>query len=74
MAGQDFVTAPHRIVDEERHVVVYGEGEPVPWDDAVRYGLVGQDKPEPTPEGPKRGARRRKPAEDRARRPAEDRS
>lgn len=73
MAGQDFVTAPHRIVDEERCVVVYGEGEDVPMDDAIRYGLVKAAKPEPPAEPAKRGARRRQPGEDRARRPAEDR-
>lgn len=35
------ITAPHRIVDGGR--VVYGTGERVPWDDAVKYGLVPTD-------------------------------
>jgi hypothetical protein len=75
MAGQDFVIAPHRIVDEELCRVVYGEGDFVPMADAVKYGLVKASKAakKPAVEEPKRGARRRTPAEDRAHRPAEDR-
>lgn len=36
------VIAPHRIVDHER--VVYGTGDRVPWDDAVKYGIVPSDE------------------------------
>lgn len=61
------VPAPHRIVDDERGVVLYGVGEPVPYDEAVRLGLVGDGPVEPKPKAAKKGTRTRartKPAEE----------
>lgn len=37
------IIAPHRIVDHDLGRVVYGTGQRVPWDDAVKYGLVPAD-------------------------------
>lgn len=65
MASQRHVIAPHRIIDNER--VVYGTGDRVPWDDAVKYGLVAPAK------APVKKTRSRRPTEDRARKPSEDR-
>jgi hypothetical protein len=75
MADEDYVIAPHRIVDDELERVVYGPGDRVPWDEAVKYGLV--PKPRKTPAkktvAKKVPARARKPTEDRARKPGSNR-
>lgn len=74
MADQDYIIAPHRIVDEELGRVMYGTGERVPMADAVKYGLVDKaekvtaEKAAPRPKG------KRAPAEDRAAKPAENRT
>lgn len=72
MATKRYIIAPHRIVDHDLGRVVYGTGDRVPIEDAVKYGLVEATvdpdvKPEPRPKG------KRRPAEDRARKPGEDR-
>lgn len=70
MSAARHVTAPHRIVDGGR--VVYGTGDRVPWDDAVKYGLVPAaeaDAPTKT-----KGRAKKGPVEDRAKKgPVEDR-
>ena len=79
MAGEDYVIAPHTIVDPVLERVVYGIGERVPMADAIKYGIVdhatvavaGENPPKALK--PKRGQRARKPQEDRAHKPAEDR-
>lgn len=73
MAEQDHVIAPHRIVDQELGRVMYGTGDRVPLEDAIKYGLVKKaekvaKKATPRPKG------KRAPAEDRAAKPAEDRA
>lgn len=76
MAGKDYIIAPHRVVDHELERVMYGTGERVPMEDAIKYGLVEPPEVEPEPEPaekPKRPKGKRKPAEDRARKPSEDR-
>jgi len=79
MAGEDYVIAPHKIVDPVLERVVYGTGDRVPMADAIRYGLVDHATAavagENSPKAPKakRGQRARKPAEDRAHKPVEDR-
>lgn len=76
MSDKAWVTAPHRIVDHELQRVVYGTGDRVPIEDAVKYGLVdAPDEPvepgdveEPKPTQAKRGRRTRAktgPTEDR---------
>lgn len=79
MADHDYVITPQRIVDPVLERVVYGPGERVPMIDAIKYGLVDAntaavagEAPKPAPAA-KRGARARKPSEDRAHKPAEDR-
>jgi len=74
LAGKRWIVAPHRIVDPVRERVVYGTGERVPYEDAVKYGLIEADAPtdEPTKPTPRPKGKRR-PAEDRARKPDEDR-
>lgn len=83
MADQEFVIAPQAIEDPELERIVYGAGDRVPMDDAVKYGLVEapakakraprpSSPPPPNPSGAKT-KRARKPAEDRARKPAENR-
>lgn len=47
---RNYVIAPHRIVDEQLERVVYGTGDKVPLDDAVKYGLIDPPEPEPAPE------------------------
>jgi len=79
MAHEDYVIAPHRIVDPVLERIVYGTGERVPMADAIKYGLVDHNTAAVAGENPpkapksKRGQRARKPQEDRARKPAEDR-
>lgn len=70
MAEQDHIIAPHRIVDDELGRVVYGTGERIPIEDAIKYGLV---KKAPAKAAAPRPKGKRQPAEDRARKPAEDR-
>lgn len=73
MAGKRYIIAPHRIVDHDLGRVMYGTGERVPYEDAVKYGLV---EPEPAPEPAEPAPRpkgKRRPAEDRARRLEDDR-
>ena len=76
MATQDYVVTPHRIVDPELQRVVYGPGERVPLDDAVKYGLVDAataavaGEAQKTAPAPRKGTRkatetRPKPAESR---------
>ena len=79
MAGEDYVIAPHTIVDHVLERVVYGIGEHVPMADAIKYGIVDHataavagENPPKAPK-PKRGQRARKAGEDRAHKPAEDR-
>ena len=79
MAGEDYVIAPHKIVDPVIERVVYGTGDRVPMADAIKYGLVdhatvavGGENP-PKALKAKRGQRARKPGEDRAHKPKEDR-
>lgn len=78
IAGRDFVYAPHAIADPDLERNVYGAGDPVPWADAVKYGIVTEKDRLPDPDAvkaPAKGKRAKKgPAEDRARKPAEDRS
>lgn len=40
MANKAYVITPHRIDDPELERVMYGPGDNVPLDDAIRYGLV----------------------------------
>lgn len=59
------IIAPHRIVDDELELVVYSPGDAVPYEDAVKYGLVTPEDGEEAK--PKRA---RKAAQDRAKRPS----
>lgn len=76
IAGRDFVYAPHAIADPELERNVYGAGDPVPWADAVKYGLVTDKDRAADPDTPAPKGRRAKkgPAEDRAKKPSEDRA
>ncbi len=65
IAGRDFVYAPHAIADPALERVVYGAGDPVPMQDAIRYGLVAAPEPAPQP-APVKGRRARRKTEDRA--------
>lgn len=71
MADQEYVIAPHRIVDHDLGRVMYGTGDRVPMADAVKYGIV--DAPKKAAKKQARPKGKRKPAEDRARKPSEDR-
>jgi enoyl-CoA hydratase/carnithine racemase len=64
--GVDFIYAPYAIYDRSPGVerCIYGVGDPIPMEEAIKLGLV-----ERTAE-PKRA---RKPKRDRMRRPSEDR-
>lgn len=75
MADIEYVITPERIVDTEMERVVYSPGARVPMADAIKYGLIDpKAKPAETPAKPARkGVRKRKPSEDRARKPTEDR-
>lgn len=61
LSNRRHVTTTHPIVDGER--VVYGAGDRVPWDDAVKYGLIPAEEVRA----------HHGPNEDRARKPSEDR-
>lgn len=74
--GDDYIIAPHRIIDEELQRVVYGTGQKVPMADAIKYGLVDgkaakRVAAKKATKAPARG--KRGPVEDRARKPSEDR-
>lgn len=70
--GKQWIIAPHRIVADGR--VLYGTGDRVPIDDAVRYGLIDPpDQPAPAEPIKPRPKGKRRPAEDRAHKPEEDR-
>lgn len=56
--GKDFVVAPYAVEDTELGRMVYGSGDRVPMDDAVKYGLVAKSSPRKS---------KREPAENRAR-------
>lgn len=71
MGDQDFIIAPHRVVDEELERVVYGTGQRVPMADAIKYGLVKKAPPKAAKKATKG---KRGPVEDRARKPSEDRA
>lgn len=63
--GEDYVIAPHAIADSDLQRNVYGAGDRVPIDDAVKYGLVKKTA--------KTTKRAKKAAEDRAKKPSENR-
>jgi hypothetical protein len=75
MEGTEFVIATERVVDPDTGTIVYGAQDRVPWDDAVRFGLVERPKAAPAKRQPRKGLKRSKkgPVEDRARKPSEDR-
>lgn len=56
MAGQtegvDYVIAPHAIQDPDLERNVYGAGDKVPMDDAVKYGLVEKPSASRAKKGP----------------------
>jgi hypothetical protein len=55
--------------------LLYGVNEDIDYDEAVSLGLVEYEPPPPPPppRGKRKGARARRPTEDRMRRPKEDR-
>lgn len=59
--GEDYVLAPYAIEDTELERIVYGVGDKVPMADAIKYGLVADQ-------------RAQKPKANRARKPKGDRS
>lgn len=73
------IPAPHRIVDEDLERVVFGPGDLMTAEEAVRYGvaLPGQAPPDGRRKGmrqkPSTPARPQGPENDRARRPARNR-
>ncbi len=77
MGNQNWIPAPHRIIDPETECIVYGTGDQVPMHDAVKYGLVkaedvelGPDQPDAKPKADEkaktRGRRKAEPAPDNA--------
>lgn len=72
--AEDHVIAPHRIVDHDLGRVMYGTGDRVPLDDAVKYGLIPSKKAAAVKKAAPRPKGKRAPAEDRAVKPAEDRA
>lgn len=76
MAQEPTIPAPHRIDNPDGGPALYGVGDPVPFDEAVRLGLIAQPpKPEPAKKPAKKttGRAKKGPAEDRAKKPDEDR-
>lgn len=75
--GVDYVIAPHAVADPELERKVYGAGDRVPMEDAIKYGLV--TRPAKKAAAKKAAAKStderavRGPAEDRAKKPSEDR-
>lgn len=71
-----FIAAPHRIDNPDGGPALYGVGDPIPRDEAVRLGLIADTPAEKPAKAPaKRMTRAKKgPAEDRAKKPAEDRA
>lgn len=69
MEGQQFVIANGVVRDPDSGKRLYGGGDKVPMDDAIRLGLVAA----PTKKAAKATKRARKSSENRARKLSEDR-
>lgn len=65
MEDQEYVIAPRAIEDPELERIVYGVGDKVPMEDAIKYGLVQKTSPKKS---------KTEPAENRAKAPKKTRA
>lgn len=73
MPSEHHVVAPYAIEDPDLECVVYSPGAIVPYDDAVKYGLIKPEMAEPKRAERKSADRAKKPQRNAAKSPDKDR-